>query len=57
MNTMPFEIVITLIIVLRSITDHSTAALSALANPYVIDLREEAKKEGGPWRFILRGPP
>jgi len=48
---------ITLIIVLRSITDHSTAALSALANPYVIDLREEAKKEGGPWRFILRGPP
>jgi len=56
-ETTSFAVMITLIIVLRSITDHSTAALSALANPYVIDLREEAKKEGGPWRFILRGPP
>lgn len=57
MKTMSFAIMITLIIVLRSITDHSTEAFSALANPYVIDLREEAKKEGGPWRLILRGPP
>lgn len=57
MNTMPFEIVITLIIVLRSITDHSTAASSAITTPHVIDLRNEVEKEGGPWRLILRGPP